>query len=585
MVEREFLTIIQFQIMKKLRLFITGLFILLAFAQCKKENGDNEIPYETIEAITQDSVSSIFQKIVTGGNVHDALPTLANRLLQMEEVESAEVNNYDINITFSDKTEHIIMFRFNNEQAGKKGFIDVPSFKKKNQTKNIDSDKKKVIVWEPFNLENDTNSFSGLVRLMEQEDNIETQYMSYQQCDISSLNSLTGFDYIVIHTHGSEGGDWIATREFATQEKDRQYRDKLRNGTLCRATIHEIATATQDNRPKTVYAVSGKYINSIQGRFDNSIIYGGFCHSMDESGGIRKALLAKGNNAAFVGFHGSVWNYYNLYICTAFSDYLINDMMTSGDAYEIVHQLVPDLPMYDPNGLVFAPNEFRFDESSNRNARLFDLPPIPVEGLVAYYPFNGNANDVSSNGNDGEVIGNVTLDYDRKGICNSAYRFYGEPYNYISVPDNESLHISTFTLNAWVYTDADDYSNGYLICKGRDINDGSYHLTVRDVCAETEYGGNNTAYIEEIPAVQEWHMITGVVEGDQIAFYVDGQLQASNTLSHPYLYDNSDPLTLGMHYFSGVPDYWTYPLLGILDDVRIYNRALNAMEIQALYYE
>jgi hypothetical protein len=207
----------------------------------------------------------------------------------------------------------------------------------------------------------------------------------------------------------------------------------------------------------------------------------------------------------------------------------------------------------------------------------------PTEGLVAYYPFNGNANDESGNGNHGSVIGNVELTTDRFGNPNSAYRFFGEPLNYISVPDNESLHCSTFTLNAWVYTDADDYGSGYLINKGRDIGNGTYRLGVRGVGATTEYGGNNDASMEEIPKTKEWHMVTGTVEGDVAKIYLDGVLMNESTLSHPFVYNNTDPLTLGIHYYTGVPDYWAYPLLGILDDVRIYNRVLSPDEIKALY--
>ena len=45
-------------------------------------------------------------------------------------------------------------------------------------------------------------------------------------------------------------------------------------------------------------------------------------------------------------------------------------------------------------------------------------------GLVAHYPFNGNANDESGNGNDGTVNG-ATLTTDRFGNANKAYSFDG----------------------------------------------------------------------------------------------------------------------------------------------------------------
>lgn len=214
------------------------------------------------------------------------------------------------------------------------------------------------------------------------------------------------------------------------------------------------------------------------------------------------------------------------------------------------------------------------------------LSEIPLDGLVAYYPFNGNVIDESGNGHDGTIIGEVVPCEDRKGNPNSAYRFSGEPFNYIIVADTIDLHLNSFTLNAWVYTDADDYSfNAFLINKGRDVIHGSYSLNVDRVNAVTLYGGSNNAGIEGIPDVRVWHMITGTVEGDQAKFYIDGVLMDEQTLTHSFVYDNEEPLTLGMHYYTGVPSIWTYPLLGVLDDVRIYNRVLTFEEIQILFSE
>ena len=50
---------------------------------------------------------------------------------------------------------------------------------------------------------------------------------------------------------------------------------------------------------------------------------------------------------------------------------------------------------------------------------------IPSDRLVGYWPFNGNANDESGNGNDGAVNGATTLTIDRFGNSNSAYAFDG----------------------------------------------------------------------------------------------------------------------------------------------------------------
>jgi hypothetical protein len=71
------------------------------------------------------------------------------------------------------------------------------------------------------------------------------------------------------------------------------------------------------------------------------------------------------------------------------------------------------------------------------------------DGLVAYYPFNGNAEDESGNGNNGTVDG-ATLTTDRNGNPNNAYDFSNSS---IIVPDAASLDLgggSGFAISAWV---------------------------------------------------------------------------------------------------------------------------------------
>ena len=71
-------------------------------------------------------------------------------------------------------------------------------------------------------------------------------------------------------------------------------------------------------------------------------------------------------------------------------------------------------------------------------------------GLVAYYPFNGNANDESGNGNNGTVYG-ASLTKDRWGNPNAAYEFDGNS-NYIIIHSSaKPIGDNSFTLSLWVY--------------------------------------------------------------------------------------------------------------------------------------
>ena len=72
------------------------------------------------------------------------------------------------------------------------------------------------------------------------------------------------------------------------------------------------------------------------------------------------------------------------------------------------------------------------------------------DGLIAFYPFGGNANDVSGNGNNGTVY-NAILATNHFGAANTAYDFNGTN-SYIDIPQNSGLNNLTtnFTLSAWI---------------------------------------------------------------------------------------------------------------------------------------
>jgi hypothetical protein len=70
---------------------------------------------------------------------------------------------------------------------------------------------------------------------------------------------------------------------------------------------------------------------------------------------------------------------------------------------------------------------------------------IPTNGLVGWFPFNGNTNDESGNGNNGTIIGTITSSSDRFGNPNKSYSFTGN--GHVQLP---SINLPSFTINAWV---------------------------------------------------------------------------------------------------------------------------------------
>ena len=217
-----------------------------------------------------------------------------------------------------------------------------------------------------------------------------------------------------------------------------------------------------------------------------------------------------------------------------------------------------------------------------------------TDGLIAYYPFDGNANDASGSGNHGTTHG-VTLTTDRFGNANKAYRFDGNAY--IEVPDSDSLHniAKAVSISAWVNA-TEGYlgggvtpGSGYIsvACKGyanrqyamQIDNCDDWIFTLKD--SEMIKCGSTSGY-----SIGVWQHVALIWDGATIKTYVNGILAGEKTFKS-VLSKNDEPLYIGMDpgdtgAFGEVSSQTEY-LIGALDDLRIYNRALSAAEVKALY--
>jgi len=102
------------------------------------------------------------------------------------------------------------------------------------------------------------------------------------------------------------------------------------------------------------------------------------------------------------------------------------------------------------------------EEGSGGNGK--KEPEFLKQGLVAYYPFNGNAKDESGNGNDGEVSG-ATFTDDRNGKSEKAYVFDGED-DFIEIVDSDNLRTPYITVTAWLKTN----KVGTIVSKGNRVS-------------------------------------------------------------------------------------------------------------------
>jgi len=211
---------------------------------------------------------------------------------------------------------------------------------------------------------------------------------------------------------------------------------------------------------------------------------------------------------------------------------------------------------------------------------------MPTEGLIAYYPFNGNAIDESDNGNNGIIYG-ATLINDRFGNPNSAYTFDGLD-DYIEVNDAETLNpYSGITYGGWFNVANLTQYNKRMIAK---TEYSGYNLTLNHENYENLISARirvNNSYLvtyfsTDLIQANSWFSVYVTFDGYNERLYLNGQQVDLKTRDGVIIASNQ-PLLIGAEpsYELGV----MYYLTGIIDDVRIYNRALTQTEIQTLYNE
>ena len=200
------------------------------------------------------------------------------------------------------------------------------------------------------------------------------------------------------------------------------------------------------------------------------------------------------------------------------------------------------------------------------------------DGLIAYYPFQGNANDASKFRNNGTVHGGVTLASDSLGNANSAYDFDGTD-GYIQIPESSSYMSAKqqVTVAAWVYP------RTYKDEVGVAVHENFWRLllsqgNVTGNVFNAQWQENRVLSNQQVP-LNAWSHIAFTYDGDSIRVYINGR--KLNELSFPSSRIGSSaasaPVTIG-HGIGNSQNFFD----GKMDNVVVYNRALSDTEISVL---
>lgn len=221
-----------------------------------------------------------------------------------------------------------------------------------------------------------------------------------------------------------------------------------------------------------------------------------------------------------------------------------------------------------------------------------------TNGLVAHWPFNGNANDASGNGYNGTAT-NVTYTTGINGISNTAALFNGTS-SYIDVAYQSGMNLDSFSICAVVKvngyytglcqgnivmqrgteTQSGHYAmffsdNMYNSCFVTDTSKFSFYPTVRNKTGNL----TNFQYTPSIVS-SNWYCIVGTYANDTVKMYVNGVLKYSVQVSSGAIGSSTQGISIGASRF-GNPSLYPYWFNGAIDDLRLYNRVLSAGEVSS----
>ncbi|HOF02342.1 MAG TPA: Ig-like domain-containing protein, partial [Spirochaetota bacterium] len=216
-------------------------------------------------------------------------------------------------------------------------------------------------------------------------------------------------------------------------------------------------------------------------------------------------------------------------------------------------------------------------------------------GMIAYYPFDGTADDMSGKGNNMTLTTIYSganppeLTFDRRGYQNSAYSMEYSCYmdtNIASMP-------SSFTISVWVYSSGSGPDGAIIFSKF--LDDSSADDKYAEMCLKKEMSGNLKFFMGNGTGLglningnnngengdlsnDKWHNVVIAFDGTTGKMYIDGALSGSGSFSGTRQ-NTTTPLYFGYYKDMQMSYYWS----GKLDDIRIYNYALSETEVASVY--
>jgi hypothetical protein len=237
----------------------------------------------------------------------------------------------------------------------------------------------------------------------------------------------------------------------------------------------------------------------------------------------------------------------------------------------------------------------RFDPLSRTATKERSIMNIDY-GLIGYWPFDENDGatvlDRSGHGNHGELINGSRA----RGVYGQAAALIGRDDSHVSIPSSTSLNsvADQLTVLGWVFPTVPPDGFKVLVSRqvGAVLHPDQFYLGFGPEHGAMHYkwhlstDDNGTLREGDIysgtPSHNRWIHLAGSYDGEVMRLYVDGsEIGTANIRGRIRVDDN--PITIGGEENGPAPRVVDGELEGLVDEVRIYNRALNPEEVRAIF--
>ena len=318
-------------------------------------------------------VHKLAHEKLSGLDEENPTPELAQWLTTLSEVSSVNYENNCIHIVYKNGLESYILILNNdgNEPAPRQAkiFSHPENVNLRSSTSNDESNilnNKNVIIWAPFYSSwypyIETDALTGILTNSALKFPNPT-YMKDSQCTVTSLENLTNYGIVVLATHGMVGGNVFATnQQYDPNNITISERLNLMNGKYRRIFIE------RNNSYIEYYGLTSKYIRSLSGNFEKSIIVNNSCHSAGTDS-LSDAFFSKGA-ATYLGYSNSVCSDVCVTKTMEFFNGLTGpELKKTGEAYipdyYFVQNCEPPRPPWKCSYILKGSTEMHFQEESS----------------------------------------------------------------------------------------------------------------------------------------------------------------------------------------------------------------------------